>query len=117
MGMKEKDKWFRRMLRARRTRARLHGTAECPRLSVHRSLRYISAQLINDDLGVTLASANDSQEKSGTKTERAGMVGQQLAEKAKLVGVTKVVFDRGSHKYHGRVKALADAVRAAGLEF
>lgn len=106
-----------RARRARRTRARMHGTAKRPRLSVNRSLRHISAQVINDDLGATLCSASDRAltEKKG-KTERAQIVGSAIAKAAKEAGITEVVFDRGSAKYHGRVRALAQAAREAGLE-
>ena len=107
-----------RLLRARRTRARIHGTAARPRLSVSRSLRHVFAQVINDDLGVTLCSASDRavKEKKG-KTERAQMVGSEIAKLAGQAGITEVVFDRGSAKYHGRVRALAQAARDAGLTF
>ena len=100
-----------------RVRAKLQGTAERPRLAVRRSLSHISAQLINDAEGKTLVSAHDREVKSANKTEMAGALGTLLAEKAKKAGVDKVVFDRRHYKYHGRVKAFADAARQAGLEF
>jgi len=104
--------------RATRTRAKIAGTAERPRLSVFRSTRYISAQLIDDVAGKTLASATDMKAKGDKKPlERAALVGGEIAKAAKAAGITKVVFDRGSFKFHGRVKALADAARENGLEF
>lgn len=102
--------------RAHRTRARIAGTAERPRLSVYRSLRSISVQLINDETGTTVAAASDKG-MTGTKTERATEVGKSIAAKAKEHGITSVVFDRGQHKYHGRVKAVAEGAREGGLEF
>lgn len=104
-------------------RRRVRGTAERPRLSVFRSLGHIYAQVIDDDQGFTLATANSLMEdiKAGQKTGgnvlAAKAVGKAIAEKAKAKGITKVVFDRGGYKYHGRVKALADAARAGGLQF
>lgn len=88
------------------------------RLSVHRSLHHIYAQIIDDSKGETLAAASSVALKlSGNKTETAKKVGQAIAEAAKAKGITSVVFDRGAFKYHGRVKALADAAREGGLEF
>ena len=88
------------------------------RLSVHRSLHHIYAQIIDDSKGETLAAASSVALKlSGNKTETAKKVGQAIAEAAKAKGITSVVFDRGSFKYHGRVKALANAAREGGLEF
>ncbi|MBI1908445.1 50S ribosomal protein L18 [Candidatus Uhrbacteria bacterium] len=105
--------------RAIRTRAKIHGTAERPRLSVFRSSAHIYAQVINDDEGKTLASASDLALKLAGKKplEAAAAVGADVAAKAKAAGVTEVVFDRGSYLYHGRVKAVADAAREAGLQF
>ncbi len=104
-----------------RVRAKIHGTAEMPRLSVNRSLRYISAQLIDDNAGHTLVAVCekelDEKKREGKPIEVAAALGKLLADKAKKVGVAKVVFDRGSYKYHGRVRAFADAAREAGLEF
>lgn len=104
--------------RAHRTRARIHGTAQRPRLSVNRSLRHIGAQVINDDLGITLCSASDRSftEKKG-KMERAQLVGAEIAKRAQQAGITEVVFDRGSAKYHGRVRALSQAAQEGGLKF
>ncbi len=106
------------IFRKKRTRAKIHGTAERPRLAVHFSNTHITAQIINDDKGATLAYATTIGSKTtGTKTERAAIVGKQIAEKAKKSKVTKVVFDRGSKLYAGRMSALAEAARKGGLEF
>ena len=108
----------RRHYRIRKT---LQGTAQRPRLAVHRSNRHISAQIIDDSAGNTLAAAASTEQKlrpiSNTNTETAGKVGALLAERAKAVGVDTVVFDRGGFRYHGQVAALADAAREGGLEF
>ena len=115
-----KDKWTRHQYRKERTRSRLveRGGGR-PRLSVHRSLKHISAQVIDDQTGKTLAAATSfSKElKGGKNLAAAKKVGEVIAEKALKAGVKKVAFDRGAHIYHGRVKALADAARAAGLQF
>jgi large subunit ribosomal protein L18 len=104
-----------------RVRQKLAGTAERPRLVVFRSLKHIYAQLVNDDLGVTLLGVSDASEGVATdgsgKTARGKAVGKRLAEKAKAAGVTRVVFDRAGYRYHGRVKAVADGAREGGLEF
>jgi large subunit ribosomal protein L18 len=104
-----------------RIRKRLSGTTARPRLSVFRSLTQIYAQVIDDTTGRTLAAASslDAALRSakGSKTERAKAVGAAIAERARAAGVGQVVFDRGGYQYHGRVKALADAAREAGLEF
>ena len=87
-------------------------------MSVHRSLRFISVQLINDDSGATIAAASDRTVKEKmTRVERATKVGEEIAKKAQEAGVKTVIFDRGASKYHGRVKALADAAREGGLTF
>lgn len=106
-------------LRSHRVRARAKGTADRPRLSVTITNLHVSAQIINDDEHKTLAAATSVGQKSlkGTMTERAVWVGSQIAASAKSKKIGKVVFDRGSRKYHGRIKALADAAREAGLEF
>ena len=107
-----------KVFRAKRTRAKIHGTAERPRLSVHFSNLHITAQIIDDDKGVTLAYATTVGTKAkGTKTERAAVIGKEIAEKAKKAGVEKVVFDRGAKLYAGRMAALAEAARKEGLEF
>jgi len=105
--------------RAIRTRAKLHGTAERPRLSIQKSLTQLRAQIVNDDAGTTLAavSVKDIKDAKGTKTEMATEMGKVMAEKATAAKVSKVVFDRGANKYHGRVKAFAEAAREGGLEF
>ncbi|MBN1487188.1 MAG: 50S ribosomal protein L18 [Anaerolineae bacterium] len=116
----------RELARKRRhvhVRKRVHGTAERPRLNIYRSLNHIYAQVINDEVGHTLASASTldkgvrDQVADLPKVEQAKVVGKVVAERALANGVKKIVFDRGGYKYHGRVKALADAAREAGLEF
>jgi len=106
-------------LRANRTRSNIQGTADKPRMSVHISNLHISVQLIDDTKGVTLASVTTVGNKTakGTMTEKAAVIGEAIAAKAKEKKVKTVVFDRGAKKYHGRVQALADAARKAGLEF
>jgi large subunit ribosomal protein L18 len=108
-----------RLRRHRRVRGRIQGTAERPRLVVHRSNRGITAQLVDDLNGVTLASASHLALKSfkGNKSEQAAEVGKLLAQAAKSAGVETCVFDRGGYLYHGRVKALADGAREGGLQF
>ncbi len=106
-----------------RVRTKVHGTTERPRLCVFRSLAEIYAQVIDDEIGHTLASASSidqdlrSKVSGMKKTEQARLVGKALAERAKEKGIEKVVFDRGGYRYIGRVKALADAAREGGLEF
>jgi len=115
-------KKFREELREARhirLRKKLSGTPERPRLAVHRSLKHISAQIIDDTTGMTLAAAS-SVEKGLEATGNANgakIVGAKLAERAKEKGIGAVVFDRGGFKYHGRVASLADGAREAGLEF
>ena len=105
-------------MRAKRTRAKIHGTAERPRLSVHFSNMHITAQIIDDDKMTTLAYVTTMGTKpSGSKIERAATVGAEIAKKAKAAKISKVVFDRGSKIYAGRMAALADAARKEGLEF
>lgn len=111
------NKNVQRKRRAARSRARMTGTAERPRLIVFRSLRYTYAQLMDDATGKTIASAHDMKATKGTKVERAQAIGKELAEKAKKAGIETCVFDRNGYKYHGRVKALADGAREAGLQF
>jgi large subunit ribosomal protein L18 len=104
----------------KRIRRRVAGSEERPRLAIFRSTNHIYAQIIDDQKGHTLAAAASTEKDlrgKGGNVEGAKMIGQKVAERAKEKGVTKVVFDRGGYLYHGRVKALADAARAAGLEF
>lgn len=107
-----------------RIRKKVMGTAERPRLNVYRSLNHIYVQLIDDLQGVTLAAASTADDRKNKDARVAGgnvasakMVGKKIAELAKQKGFTKVVFDRGGYIYHGRVKAVADAAREAGLQF
>jgi large subunit ribosomal protein L18 len=107
-----------RKRRHSRVRAKISGTASKPRLNVFRSLSGIYVQLIDDTAGKTLVSASSSELKTKVKkTEAAAEVGKLVAKKAVDKGISEVVFDRGGYKYHGRVKSLADAARAAGLKF
>jgi len=103
----------------KRIREKLAGTAERPRLNVYRSLNHIYAQVVDDQKGETLVSASSLglKLKSGGNVAAAKEIGKALAEKATSKGIKQVVFDRGGYLYHGRVKALADAAREAGLEF
>lgn len=112
-------KLHNQLLRRNRVRATVSGTAERPRLSVHVSNLHITAQIIDDGAQATLAyvSTVGAKAAAGTMTERAAWVGAEIAKKAKAKKITKVVFDRSSKLYHGRVKALADAARNGGLEF
>ena len=121
--MNGRDSKAIRRIRHRRVRQRVAGTISRPRLCVFRSLNHVHAQLIDDSRGQTLVSMStlDSQMRGKTngmvKTKKAEVVGTLLAEKALNKGIKQVVFDRGGYKYHGRVKALAEAARKAGLEF
>lgn len=101
----------KRISRHKRIRARITGTATCPRLSVYRSNAYIYAQLIDDVASKTLVSAHDTQIKKGTKLDHARAVGTEIAKKAEAAGIKTVVFDRGGFLYTGRIAALADAAR------
>jgi large subunit ribosomal protein L18 len=115
----------RRVRRQKRVRKKLEGTAERPRLAVFRSSKHIYAQVVDDGQGRTLAQANtlDKDVRTqlangyGGNAAAAGLVGKMVAERAKQAGIDKVCFDRRSYRYHGRVKALAEAARAAGLQF
>src|ERR1022692_3778653 len=100
-----------------RIRRKLSGTTERPRLNVYRSLNHIYAQVIDDQTGQTLVSASTIKMKTGGNVAAAKEIGKAVAEKAVEKGIKKVVFDRGGYLYHGRIKALADAAREAGLEF
>jgi large subunit ribosomal protein L18 len=113
----------RRQRRQRHVRKRLVGTPERPRLAIFRSSKHIYAQVINDATGTTIASASTrdpeirSQQAYGGNKSAAAIVGRIVAERAKQAGIDKICFDRRSYKYHGRVQALADAAREAGLQF
>jgi large subunit ribosomal protein L18 len=121
--MNGRDSKAIKKIRHRRVRQKVTGTISRPRLCVFRSLNHIHAQIIDDSRGQTLVSIStlDSQVRGKTdgmeKSKRAGIVGTLLAEEALNKGIKQVVFDRGGYKYHGRVKALAEAARKAGLEF
>jgi large subunit ribosomal protein L18 len=116
-----KDRRASRDIRHYRLRRRVRGSAARPRLAVFRSLNHIYGQLIDDDAGRTLAAADSrsaefrAQHRTGGNVAAAAAVGGRLAQLARAQGITQVVFDRGGYKYHGRVKALADAMRTAGL--
>jgi large subunit ribosomal protein L18 len=114
----------RRARAHQRVRMRVRGTAERPRLSIYKSLKYFYAQLIDDDRGVTLAQASSSDPEvrqritgSASNKDAAKVVGEIVAERARAKGIEKVVFDRGGYVYHGNVKILADAAREKGLQF
>jgi large subunit ribosomal protein L18 len=123
MSDKNKDKARRLERRKWSIRSSLFGTTERPRLSVYRSSKHIYAQIIDDYAGKTLASVATTagevrgELRNGGNIAAAKQAGKAIAEKAKQIGVTKVAFDRGGRKYHGRVKALADAAREGGLQF
>lgn len=104
--------------RAKRTRSKITGTSSVPRVSVFRSLKNIYAQAIDDEKGHTLASTDIIKRKKGvTKVEIANEIGKSFGEKLKKLKIEKIVFDKGSFKYHGRVKSLADGIRSAGIKF
>jgi large subunit ribosomal protein L18 len=121
--MRIEQKELLRKKRHRRVRAKVTGTADRPRLNVSRSLQHVYAQLIDDTAGHTLAAASTVDKvlragnKSGGNIAAAKEVGKLIAERGQAVGITSVVFDRGGYKYHGRVRALADSAREAGLKF
>lgn len=121
--IKGKKKYKARKRRQRRGRAKVHGTAQRPRMNVYRSLDNIFVQVINDDDGHTIVQASTidqevaPQLEGKSKTEAAQVVGQVVAERAKEAGIEEVIFDRGGFRYQGRVAALADAARDAGLKF
>lgn len=114
---KNQIKRGRRLRRKRGIRKRVQGTPARPRLTVFRSQKHIYAQVIDDVTGRTLAGADTLKQDAGNTVDDAKRVGQTLAEKAKTAGVAEVRFDRNGFRYHGRVKALADAAREAGLKF
>jgi large subunit ribosomal protein L18 len=116
----QKAKKVRQLRRRHHVRNRIVGTPERPRLSVFRSSKHIYAQLIDDLAGTTLAAvgtAAKAAETYGGNIKAATVIGRKIAEAAKAKGITKVAFDRGHYRYHGRVKALADAAREGGLQF
>ncbi|MCB9493922.1 MAG: 50S ribosomal protein L18 [Desulfobacteraceae bacterium] len=122
MGFKREPKFVSRYKRKVRIRKKISGTSECPRLSVFRSARHIYAQIVDDSKGQTLVSASTlDKELKGSdfenKTAAAVKIGKLVAERAKAKGIEKVVFDRNGYIYHGRVKALSDGAREAGLNF
>lgn len=106
-----------RLRRKRRVRAKVKGTAARPRMSVFRSLRGMLVQLVDDDAGKTLVAASLKEAKAKLTVDGAGKLGALIANKAKKANIQSIVFDRGGYKYHGRVKALADAARKGGLLF
>lgn len=111
-------KQFKAVQRKQRTRSRLHGTAQRPRLSINISNKHISAQIIDDDSGQTLAYTSTAGQKiSGPLAEKAAWIGAEIAKKAKKSKIRAVIFDRGGLRYHQRVKQLAEAARSNGLEF
>jgi large subunit ribosomal protein L18 len=120
MSDSAKQKREARIRRHRRVRKKVRGTAERPRLAVFRSNKHITAQVIDDRAGHTLAAASTLEAEvtgSGGNVDAATRVGELVAERAKAAGITTVVFDRGGNLYHGRIAALAEAARKAGLEF
>jgi large subunit ribosomal protein L18 len=115
-----------RMKRARRVRKTVHGTAQRPRLCVRRTLKHINAQIVDDENNASIALVNSTSKEvlariadmeKQNKTGVAALVGRMIADKAKQKGVTQVAFDRKGYKYHGRVRALAEGAREAGLQF
>jgi large subunit ribosomal protein L18 len=119
---KNKDKAVRRSRRRVSIRKRIEGTLERPRLSIYKSLNHMYAQVIDDLAGKTIAAASTRDKDANVKGKSgnaaaAGIVGKLVAERAKKAGVSEVVFDRGGFRYHGRVKALAEGARKAGLKF
>ena len=121
MADKSKKRFHDRLRRHRRVRKKMRGTPTRPRLAVYRSNKHISAQVIDDLSGATLAAAStveaDLRAATGGNIDAATKVGTLVAERAKAAGIDAVVFDRGGFRYHGRVAALADAARDGGLEF
>ncbi len=121
--MGERQREFRRHRRHRRLRKIVTGTTDRPRLNVFRSLRHIYAQIIDDERGHTLVASSTLESEvrhqiaGMDKRGQAGVVGQILAQRARAAGITKVVFDRGGYKYHGRIRAVAEAAREGGLVF
>jgi len=117
--MRDKQK-IKNQLKARRVvrvRAKINGSAACPRLAVFRSLKHLSVQAIDDTVGKTLASALDKEVKGTTKQDKARLIGQLIATKLLEKKIEKVVFDKRHYKYHGLVKLIADGAREGGLKF
>lgn len=120
---KRKDRKLATARRHLRVRKKVSGTAEVPRLSVARTLQHVYAQVINDEIGATLASASSvepairGKTEDGSKTEAARLVGRVIGERALAKGIKRVVFDRGGKLFHGRVAAVAEGARESGLEF
>ena len=120
MKNQQKDRHRNKKVRAKRIRFKIHGTANRPRVAIHRSLQHIYAQFINDDLGQTILEVSDLNLKNSNKlkkSEVARQVGTLAAEKAQQAKINNVVFDRRGFRYHGRIKAMADGMRANGLKF
>lgn len=120
MTNEEKNSRQSKIRRVARVRSRITGTAERPRIAVYRTLKHISAQLIDDTISKTIVSASDRELKGGDKmkpVDIARFVGKTLASKASEKGIVKAVFDRRDKKYHGRVKAIAEGAREGGLQF
>ncbi len=110
-------KLHRKIKRQARIRAKVRSISDLPRLSVFRSNNYVYAQIIDDSAHKTLIGVTETKKQTGTKSERARVLGQELAKQALAKKIKKVVFDKGSYAYHGRVKALAEGAREGGLEF
>lgn len=118
MGLREKIK-SQRERRKRSIRIKIEGNSERPRLTVYKSLKYISAQIVDDSKGITLVSASSQEKdmKSGKNIDVAKEIGKTLANRAKEKNITQVIFDRNGYIYHGKVKSLADGARESGLKF
>ena len=118
--MKQEAKRQHRISRHKRVRAKIRGSAKKPRIAVFKSNRHLFVQFIDDITGKTLLSSNIVSAKNGktkeSKTAKAGSIGEMLAEKAKEIGITEAVFDRGGFKFHGRVKAVADGLKKGGIK-
>lgn len=119
MSNKEEIKQQQKIRRKKRVRSKIFGTAKIPRLNIFRSLNHLYVQLIDDQKGVTITSAKDTElkDKKIKRTEVAFKVGELIATKAQKLNITTVVFDKSSYKYHGRVKAVAEGARKGGLKF
>lgn len=113
----QSSKLRNRQARKKRIRARVRGTSACPRMTVYRSLTQISVQLVDDDAGRTLAAASTKALKAKPNADGARKLGEAIAKAGKKAKITSVVFDRNAYKYHGRVKAMAEAAREGGLQF